>query len=233
MYPLVKRQSKLFEEFLANHLANEYTIYVYQIHPMYHLFFIKKKDDKQRPVQDYCKLNEIIICNTYPLPLIKDLIQSLVKKKWFTKFDIHWGYNNMHIKDDDQWKATFKTNKGLFKPIVMFFGLTNSLTTFQTMMDAIFCNEIVLGDIIIYMDDILMDTKGSLEYHKAKVAHILQKLKNNDLFLKSEKCQFHKEVEYLDVIIGKGQVKMDTIKVQGITDWPVPTNLHKLQYTHF
>jgi hypothetical protein len=153
-----------------------------------------------------------------------------VKKKWFTKFDIRWGYNNIRIKDGDQWKAAFKTNRGLFEPTVMFFGLTNSPATFQTMMDAIFHNEIALGDVIIYMDDILIATNGSLERHKAKVAHILQKLMDNDLFLKPEKCQFHKEeVEYLGVIVGKGQVKMDPVKVQGITDWPVPTNLHELR----
>jgi hypothetical protein len=80
------------------------------------------------------------------------------------------------------------------------------------------------------MNDILIATNGSLEHHKAEVAHILQKLKDNDLFLKPEKCQFHKDkVEYLSVIVGKGQVKMDPVKVQGITDWPVPTNLHKLR----
>ena len=97
-------------------------------------------------------------------------------------------------------------------------------------MDAIFHNGIASGNVIIYMNDILITTNGSLEHHKAKVAHIPQKLKNNDLFLKLEKCQFHKdEVEYLGVIIGKGQVKMDPVKVQGITDWPVPTNLHELR----
>ena len=55
----------------------------------------------------------------------------------------------------------------------VFFGLTNSLATFQTMMDAIFRNEIASGDVIIYMDDILIATNGSLERHKAKVTHIL------------------------------------------------------------
>jgi Reverse transcriptase (RNA-dependent DNA polymerase) len=112
----------------------------------------------------------------------------------------------------------------------MFFGLTNSPATFQTIMDAIFRNEIASEDVIIYMNDNLIVTNRSPECHKAKVAHIFQKLKNNDLFLKPEKCQFHKEeVEYLGVIIGKRQVKMDSVKVQGIIDWPVSTNLHKLR----
>jgi len=97
-------------------------------------------------VQDYHALNQVIIQNTYPLPLIKELVQQLVKKKWFTKFDIHWGYNNVHIKNSNQWKAAFKTNRGLFKPTVIFFGLTNSPATFQTIMDKIFKEEVTSGN---------------------------------------------------------------------------------------
>ena len=110
----------------------------------------------------------------------------------------------------------------------MFFGLTNSPATFQTMIDATFCNEIATDDVVIYMDDILITTAGSLDQHRRQVHRVLQKLQDNDLFLKPEKCRFHhKEVDYLGVIVGKGQVKMDPIKVKGITDWPTPTNLHE------
>jgi hypothetical protein len=143
----------------------------------------------------------------------------LVKKTWYTKFDVRWGYNNVLIKRGDEWKAAFKTNRGLFEPTVMFFGLTNSPATFQTMMDATFRDEIASGDVIIYMDDILIATNGTLKEHQQMVAHVLQKLLDNDLFLKPEKCRFNKqEVEYLGVIVGKGEVKMDPVKVQGIMD---------------
>jgi hypothetical protein len=94
------------------------------------------------------------------------LINQLVGKTWFTKFDVHWGYNNVRIKNGDQWKAAFKTNRGLFKPTVMFFGLTNSPATFQTMMDEIFKDEVATGDVIIYMDDILIATARTLDNHK-------------------------------------------------------------------
>jgi hypothetical protein len=111
----------------------------------------------------------------------------------------------------------------------MFFGLTNSPATFQTMMDEIFKDEVATGNVIIYMDDILIATARSLDNHKRKVFHVLQKLFLNNLFLKLEKCHFHKkEVEYLGVIVGNGQVKMDPVKVKGITDWPMPTNLKEL-----
>ena len=194
------------------------------------LFFIRKKDGKPRPVMDYARMNKWTVRNTYPLPLIKELINQLGRRQWFTKFDIRWGYNNVRIKEGDEWKAAFKCNKGLYEPTVMFFGLTNSPATFQTMMDAIFREEITSGDVVIYMDDILIATTGSLEYHRQRVAHVLKKLQDNDLYLKPEKCHFHKqEVDYLGVIVGKGQVKMDPIKVKGITEWPTPTNVSELR----
>jgi reverse transcriptase-like protein len=88
-----------------------------------------------------------------------------LNKKWFTKFNIRWGYNNICIKNGDQWKAVFKMNKGLYEPRVMFFGLTNSPATFQTMMDNIFHSKVAQGYVIIYMDDILIATEGDLKDH--------------------------------------------------------------------
>jgi hypothetical protein len=75
------------------------------------------------------------------------------------KFDIRWGYNNIRIKDGDQWKAAFLTHEGLFEPMVMYFGLTNSPATFQTMMDMIFSSEVAQKWLTIYMDDMGIHTK--------------------------------------------------------------------------
>jgi hypothetical protein len=77
----------------------------------------------------------------------------------FTKFDIRWGYNNIRIKDGNQWKAAFLTHEGLFKPMVMYFGLTNSPATFQTMMDTIFASEVAQKWLTIYMDNMGIHTK--------------------------------------------------------------------------
>src|SRR6267154_97245 len=153
VYPLAEGQQELLDQFLDEHLKKGY-IRVSNSPYASPFFFVKKNDGKQRPVQDYRQLNNHTVRNTYPLPLIKELVTQLIKKQWFTKFDVRWGYNNIRIKDGDQWKAAFKTNRGLFEPTVMFFGLTNSLATFQTMMDATFRNEVATGDVVIYMDDI-------------------------------------------------------------------------------
>ena len=97
-------------------------------------FFIKKKDGKLFPIQDYWKLNEYTIKNKYPPPLIPELITWVKKANIFSKFNIQWGYNNIWIKAGDKHKAAFKTKYGLYEPRVMFFGLTNSPATFQAMM---------------------------------------------------------------------------------------------------
>jgi hypothetical protein len=101
-------------------------------------FFIRKKNEKLRPVQDYCPVNAWTVKNRYPLLLIPQLINRLRGCTLFTGMDVEWGYNEVLIKEEDRWKAAFITNEGLFKPTVMFFGLTNSLATFQTMMNTIF-----------------------------------------------------------------------------------------------
>jgi len=94
------------------------------------VFFVRKKDGKKRMVQDYRYLNEWTIKNNYPLPLILDIVENIGMKKVFTKMDLRWSYNNVRIKEGDKWKAAFMTPEGSFEPIVMFFGLTNSLATF-------------------------------------------------------------------------------------------------------
>ena len=119
-------------------------------------FFVKKKDGKLRPCQDYRYLNDWTIKNAYPLPLISKIMDKLKGAKYFTKLDIRWGYNNVRIKKGDKWKPAFKTNRGLFEPTVMFFGMCNSPATFQGMMDTIFIDMIEGCIIIIYMDDILI-----------------------------------------------------------------------------
>jgi len=100
-------------------------------------------------VQDYRALNAMTVKNKYPLPLISKLINKLRGAKYFTKLDVQWGFNNVQMKEGDEWKAAFCTNQGLFEPLVMFFGLCNSPATFQTMMDDIFDDLITEGVVVV------------------------------------------------------------------------------------
>ena len=169
-------------------------------------FFVRKKDGSLQPVQDYKKLNEMAVRNQYPLPLIQELIDKLKDAKVFTKMDIQWGYNNIQIKEGDEWKAAFRTNRGLFEPTVMFFGLTNSPATFQAFMNHILKPLIDNGHVIVYMDDILVFT-DDLKTHREIVHEVLQTLAKNHLYPKPEKCTFESNyVDYLGIIVGNGTV---------------------------
>ena len=136
-------------------------------------FFVKKKDGSLRSVQDYRKLNESTIKNCYPLPLIQELINQLKGSRVFTKLDVRWGYNNVQIKEGDEWKAAFHTNRGLFEPTVIFFGLTNLPATFQTMMNDILRDLIDEGHVTVYLDDILIFSNDLFE-HRRLVKRVLQ-----------------------------------------------------------
>jgi len=109
-----------------------------------------------------------MIKNKYPLPLIQDLIDKVQGAKYFTKLDIRWEYNNVRIRERDEWKIAFQTNSDLFEPLVMYFGMCNSPVTFQLMMNMLFCKLIMLGKIVIYIDDILIFTQ-TIEEHKSIV----------------------------------------------------------------
>jgi len=193
------------------------------------MFFIKKKDGLLHLVQDCRALNAVTVKNRYPLPLISELVSQLCRARYFTKLDICWGFNNVCIKPGDEWKAAFCTNRGLFEPLVMFFGMTNSPATFQTMMNDIFRTVIAEGIVIVYLDDILIFTKTEEEYERA-VRRVLEILTEHKLFLHPEKCEFHqKQIEYLGLVISENKVAMDPVKVAGVHEWPVPENWTDVQ----
>jgi len=111
----------------------------------------------------------------------------------------------------------------------MFFGLTNSPATFQTMMNDIFKDLIDEGYVVIYMDDILVYTH-TIEHHREIVTRVLAVLRKNWLYLKAEKCSFKcPSVEYLGLILSEGHVEMDPVKIAGVRDWPTPKNVTEVQ----
>ena len=184
-------------------------------------FFVKKKDSKLWPCQDYWFSNEWTIKNAYLLPLISEIMDKLKGTKCFMKLDIQWGYNNIRIKEEDKWKAASKMDWGLFEPTVMFFGMCNSLATFQSMMDSIFIEEIEDGVTIVYMDNILVYAMTP-ELLEKYTKWILQKLWDHNLFLKAKKCKFRKtKLEYLGLIVEEGKLSADPVKVKGFADWLV------------
>ena len=111
----------------------------------------------------------------------------------------------------------------------MFFGLTNSPATFQTMMNDIFKDLIDEGHVAIYMDDILIYT-WMIEHHWAVVTQVLDVLRRHWLYLKAEKCSFEcSTIEYPGLVLSEGRIEMDPIKIAGVWDWPTPKNVTEVQ----
>jgi len=87
--------------------------------------------------------------------------------------DLRWSYNNVCIKEGDEWKAAFTTHVGSFKPVVMFFGITNSPTTFQAMINEILRDMINEGRVAAFVDDMLVGTETE-EGHDEVVEEVLR-----------------------------------------------------------
>ena len=134
-YPMNPKEMEACKEFIDEHLKSS-KIQKSQSLQASPFFFVQKKDGGLRPCQDYQYLNEHTVNNAYLLTLISTLIDKLKGAKYFSKMDIQCGYNNICIKEGDEWKAVFTTPYSLYKPLVMFFGQCNSPPTFQAFMDS-------------------------------------------------------------------------------------------------
>jgi len=109
VYLLSPVEQKELDSFLKENLCTG------RIHPSKSpmaapVFFIKKKDGSLRLVQDYWALNSMTVKNKYPLPLISELVLQFCGARYFTKLNVYWGFNNVHIKPGDEWKTAFWTN---------------------------------------------------------------------------------------------------------------------------
>jgi hypothetical protein len=228
IYSLSLMEEKEMNEFIDKNLWKDY------IQPLKSpiaslFFFIEKKDRKLRPCQDYWYLNSRTVKHAYPLLLILEIVDRVKRWTHFTKLNLCSSYNNVCIKEGDQWKAVFKTKWGLFEPTVMFFGLCNSLATFQSMMNNIFHNYVDEGWLHIYMDDLLLCRQSNNDMQQ-KTLKVVQWLQENNLFLKLEKCKFDiPRIKFLGMIISHDQVDMDPVKVQGVLDWPTPETVKQVR----
>jgi len=228
VYPLNVKEQEELDKFLEKHLKSEW-IQPFKSPCVVPFFFIKKKDRSLRPVQDYWWLNKAMIKNKYLLPLIQELINKVRGAKYFIKLDIQWGYNNVRIREGDEWKVAFWTNRGLFEPLVMYFGMCNLSTTFQLIMDTLFHELIMSGKIVIYMNNILIFTQ-TIEEYRSIVWQVLQILANNKLLLHPKKYKFHQtKIEYLGVVLLQDSIEANPTKIKGVAQWPESRDKREIQ----
>ena len=191
-------------------------------------FFVSKKDGSLRPCIDYRGLNDITVKNKYPLPLMSSAFYSLQGATVFTKLDLRNAYHLVRIKEGDEWLTGFNTPMGHFEYQVMPFGLSNAPAVFQSLVNDVLRDMIGLF-VFVYLDDILIFSK-ELSSHIQHVKQVLQRLLENRLFVKAEKCDFHAHTtSFLGYIISRGEIKMDQEKVRAVRDWARPGTRLQLQ----
>lgn len=192
------------------------------------VLFQNKHDGSLCLCIDYRALNKVTIKNEYPIPLIADLFDQLSGAKFFSKLDLRSGYYQVRIAEGDEAKTTCVTRYGAFEFLVMSFGLTNAPATFCTLMNKLF-HPYLDKFVVVYLDDIVVYS-NTLKEHVDHLRKVFQVLRENELYVKKEKCDFAKEeVIFLGHKVGGGQLKMDEAKIKAIQEWEVPTKVTELR----
>jgi hypothetical protein len=173
-------------------------------------------------------LNAITIKNKYPLSRIDILFDQLAGARVFSKVNLRSGYHQIKIHPEDVPKTAFSTRYGLYKYLVMSFGLTNSPAYFMYLMNSVFMPELDKF-VVVFIDDILIYSKSE-EEHAQHLRVILQQLWDHQLYAKFSKCAFWlKEVPFLGHIIFVEGIAVDPIKIQEVLDWKSPRSVMQIR----
>jgi hypothetical protein len=218
--PMSAQELEAVKKYLDEHLAKGF-IRPSSSSAAAPVLLVRKPGGGIRVCVDYRALNEITIKNRYPIPLFNETLDRLSKAKVFSKFDIIHAFNRIRMKEGHEWLTAFNTRYGQYEYLVMPFGLCNAPGTFQG-----YINEAVREYLDLfctaYIDDILVYSESEKE-HTEHVLKVLRRLKERNLQLDIDKCEFDvKEVKYLGLIITTEGIRMDPEKVAVIRDWQTP-----------
>lgn len=162
------------------------------------------------------------------MPLIDEILDELAGTKYFTKLDMRSGYYQVRMKEEDEYKTSFKTHQGHYQFKVIPFGLTNAPATFQCIMNEVlepFLHKFVM----VFLDDILIYSP-TLETHISHLSIVLEVLRQHNFYMKESKCSFAQtKLDYLGHIISVEGVETDPSKTEAMLKWLVPTTVTELR----
>jgi len=227
IYPLTDEESKALEKYIKENLKKGF-IRKSKSPAGAPVLFVVKKNGELRMVVDFRQLNLITIRDSYPLPLINDMLEHLAKGKIFSKLDLRSAYNLVRIKKGDEYKTAFTCKFGHFEYLVMPFGLKNAPAVFQHFINDVL--EDVLGKFAYsYIDDIIIFSPN-FKTHISHVKTVLELLRSAGLYAKLEKCEFFVPfIDFLGHRISSEGIHMDPSKVSSILNWPTPSNIKDVQ----
>ncbi|KAH0746323.1 hypothetical protein KY285_007980 [Solanum tuberosum] len=185
------------------------------------VLFVKKKYGSLRMCIDYRQLNRVTVKNKYPFPRIDDLFDQLQGASHFSKIDLRSGYHQVKVRECDIPKTAFRTRYGHYEFVVMSFGLTNAPAIFMDLMNRVF-KPYLDSFVVVFIDDILIYSHSE-EEHMGHLRVVLQRLREEKLYAKYEKCEFWlREVAFLGHVVSGDGIKVDPKKTDVIRNWPRP-----------
>ena len=192
------------------------------------VLLVKKQEGTWQFYVDYRALNQQTVKDTFPIPIVEELLDELHGACFFTKLDLRSGYHQVRVHAEDVEKTAFRTHEGHFKFLLMPFGLTNAPATFQSLMNTVLW-PFLRKFILVFFDDIVIYSP-SWSTHLQHINIVLTALREHHLRLKLSKCSFAQPtVNYLGHVISGQRVAMDNEKVAAVASWPQPRSVRGLR----
>jgi len=195
------------------------------------VLFAPKKDGKLRLCIDYRKLNRQTLRDCYPTPIATELIARTRGCKMFSKLDLHSGSHQLRIREGDQHKTAFVTPGGQYKWVTCPFGLSNTPSYFQRLMNDILHDHIAAGYCVCYCDDLLIYTESDdPSEHLVKLTAVLDTLREHELLINGSKTElFRTHVEFLGFNISAEGWSPTESKVSAVVEWQAPETVKHLR----
>ncbi len=192
------------------------------------LVIVKKANGDFRMCVDYRKVNSLTVKDSYPIPRISDILDSLSGSQWFCTLDLRSGYYQVRMSEESRECTAFPTPNGHYEFAVLPFGLCNAPSTFQRLMDEVL-RDYLFDGCIVYLDDVIVYGKN-FDETLLRLGRVLEALVSAGLKLNAEKCQlFRKEVKFLGHKISSEGISTDNKKTVEIENWPTPSCVKDLQ----
>ncbi len=228
LYQMFNHKLQKIKKYLIDHLNKEFIFFSFASYVSL-ILFIEKKDDSLRFCVDYRKLNALIKRNHYSLSLIDETLARIQESKYLTQLNIIVTFNKLRMHSDSKDLTIFIIFFDSYKYHVMLFKLINESAFYQHYMNDVlfkylhqFCQ--------IYLDDIIIYSK-ILKKHKQHVWLILNRLREADLQIDINKCEFHvQKTIFLELLISIKELKMNSRKMQAVVDWFTLNNLTQMQF---